>query len=50
MTKSTAYTAAALAILKQAGLGARTAGLIALPGSVALSYLLNRSFVFRPGA
>ncbi len=44
------YNAAALAALQQAGLRPWLIGLLLLPGGVAISYLLNRRFVFRSAA
>jgi putative flippase GtrA len=44
------YNAAGLAALQQTGLRPWLIGLLLLPGGVAISYLLNRGFVFRSAA
>jgi putative flippase GtrA len=44
------YNAIGLALLQARGISPALAGLVLLPGAVALSYLLNRSFVFRERA
>ena len=44
------YNAAGLAALQQTGLRPWLIGLLLLPGGVAVSYLLNRGFVFRSAA
>ena len=41
-----AYNAVALAALERIGIAPAVGGLLALPGAVAIAYVLNRAFVF----
>ena len=43
-----AFNAIGLASFEHIGIGPRVGGLLLLPGAVAISYVLNRRFVFHP--